>query len=98
MLRGVLDILGRLQPTPEAILIEGDCKLVVDRHGGGRAAQSLRSEHPDVEAKLDALANLVDEAKRQLERQNVTLDVVRWRNRGRNKQPTGSRTRREKSA
>ncbi|CAE6970925.1 ycf45 [Symbiodinium sp. CCMP2592] len=84
-LRGVSQILPTLQPKPEAILIEGDCKLVVDRHGGGRAAQSLRSEHPDVEAKLDALAKLVEEAKRHLERQNVTLDVVRWRNRGRNK-------------
>ena len=85
-LRGVSQILHTLKPAPEAILIEGDCKLVVDRHGGSsRAAQGLRSEHPDVEAKLDALANLVDEARQQLKRQNVTLDVVRWRNRGRNK-------------
>ncbi|CAE7398703.1 ycf45 [Symbiodinium sp. CCMP2456] len=84
-LRGVSQILHTLKPAPEAILIEGDCKLVVDRHSGGRAAQSLRSEHPDVEAKLDALANLVDEARQQLERQNVTLDVVRWRSRTRNK-------------
>eukprot|EP00439_Symbiodinium_sp_Y106_P017259 s1516_g2.t1 len=84
-LRGIKQSLPTLQPAPEVIFIEGDCKLVVDRHGGGPVAQSLRSEHPDVEAKLDALAQLVDEAIRQLERKNVTVDLVKWRNRGRNK-------------
>ncbi|CAE7366040.1 ycf45 [Symbiodinium natans] len=84
-LRGVEQILQTLRPAPEVILIEGDCKFVVDRHSGVGTARGLRSEHPDVEAKMDRLAQLVEEAVQQIAKKNVTVDMVKWRNRGRNK-------------